>query len=253
MLAVVATAPVSRSEPMSNPISLFPLSSADSSLKMTETMIKAPAPTRACFVALASGMLFLFLPALLLGEQLQKGRIPEPKVLAFYYGWYRGAESGSWCLPGTKQRKAPHNPVLGDYISSDPKVIKQHLTWAKQAAIDAFICSWWGKDQPRSKALELMLREAERQDDGIKICVYYETVLTPRETDKLKRARGPKRVEIRRTFDIADRVVEDMQYIVDTYGRSPAYFKTDGKPVIFVYSRAVAEANGYWREIITRI
>jgi hypothetical protein len=98
-----------------------------------------------------------------------------------------------------------------------------------------------------------MLKEAERQDDGIKICVYYETVLTPGETDELKNVAWPKRAESRKTLDIANRVVKDMEYILDTYGRSPAYFKVDGEPVIFVYNRAVAEASGYWREIISRI
>ena len=58
-----------------------------------------------------------------------------------------------------------------------------------------------------------MLREAERQNDGIKMCVYYETVLTPREIEELKRTRGPKRDDIRKTFDIANRVIEDMKYI----------------------------------------
>ena len=211
------------------------------------TSIKTP------LSALAVGMLLGFVSGPLVGGQTGKGTAPEPKVLAFYYSWYRGAGSESWCLPRTRQRKAPHNPVLGDYASSDLKVIRQHLTWAKQAAIDGLICSWWGKDLPRTRAFELMLKEAEKQDDGIKICVYYETVLTPRETDELRRTAGPKRSEVRRTFGIANRVVGDMRYIVDTYGRSPAYFKVDGKPVIFIYNQAVAEANGYWKEIITGI
>jgi hypothetical protein len=54
-------------------------------------------------------------------------------VFAYYYIWF---DRASW------DRAKIDEPALGKYSSDDPKIMRQHIRWAKQAGIKGFIVSW---------------------------------------------------------------------------------------------------------------
>lgn len=108
-----------------------------------------------------------------------------PDLFAFYYPWY-GTEdfSGSWYhwideshnpdsfIDNRRDIPAAHYPMLGVYDSKNPKVIREHINIAENAGINAFICSWWGKNTFSDKALSVIKEVCERE--GFKFTIYYE-------------------------------------------------------------------------------
>lgn len=164
------------------------------------------------------------------------GKMPK-QVLAFYYGWYGNPQvSQNWSHwknvdVGRKHiDESTHYPALGPYDSHDRNVVEKHVRQAKEIGLTGFIVSWWAKGDFHDRGLPLMLDTAQKH--GLKITIYYETV-PPRDHPSVSGA------------------VEDLGYIVDTYGKHPAWLKVDGKPVIFVYGRAVGQLHlEGWREVI---
>ena len=147
------------------------------------------------------------------------------QVLAFYYGWYGNPEtSGHWVHwknvdPAKKHiDESTHFPVLGAYDSHDPKIVEQHCRQAKEAGLTGFIVSWWRQGDFHDAGMPLMLDTAQKH--GLKVTIYYETV-PPRGNPTV------------------DGAVDDLAYITQKYAGHPAWLKVDGKPVIFVYVRAV--------------
>jgi len=148
--------------------------------------------------------------------------------MAFYYPWY-GTKDG----PGgagrvvhwgridaaNKDIEASTNyPTLGAYDSHDPKVLDQHCRWAEEAGVDTFIVSWWGHGNFSDRAMDKILDSCRRR--GLSACIYYETVPRPRT---------------------AEAAAEDIVKVLNKYGRDTAYLKVNGKPVVFVYGRALQE------------
>jgi hypothetical protein len=156
-------------------------------------------------------------------------KVPK-KVLAFYYGWYGNPKvSGRWVhwheVDETNKRigNSTHYPQLGPYDSHDPKVIEQHCRWAKEAGIDGFIVSWWQPNDFHDQGLPLLLDTAQRF--GLEVTAYFETVPNNDRTKALS----------------------DVLYLLERYGKHPAWLKLDGKPVLFVYGRAIGQIglNGW--------
>ncbi len=86
----------------------------------------------------------------------------KPPVLAYFYMWFNSA---SWNHAKTDQ------PLLGPYTSTDPAIIRQQVTWARQSGVDAFIVSW--KSTPSlNLALQELVAEAHRQN--LKLVLIYE-------------------------------------------------------------------------------
>jgi len=122
-------------------------------------------------------------------------------VLAYYYIWYT---SGSWTRAKTDL------PLLGPYNSSDPRVIAQHIAWAKQAGIDGFIVSW--KHEPRlDDPLKTLVQEARRQN--FKLVLLYESL------------------DVSRNPIGAQRVAADLEWLEATYGKDPV-FDVFGVPAV---------------------
>lgn len=168
----------------------------------------------------------------------------ERKVLAFYYTWYGTPQvSGNWYHwdegghspndvneDGYPDLGATNHPSYGPYDSNDPYTIRRHLKWSEEAGIDALIATWWGQGLYHDKALEVVLREATQS--STKLSVYYEVV--------------PK--------SGMNGVVEDFRYIIEKHGRHPGFFRVDGKPVIFVYGRAMGQLNyQQWSEVLKQV
>lgn len=149
------------------------------------------------------------------------------RVLAFYYTWYGNPEhSGSWVhWDNVRPEKhdigtSTHYPALGAYDSHDPELISTHIRQAKEAGVDTFISTWWGRGNFEDRAFGSLLKHAEELD--FNVAAYWET------------APGTGQEQV-------DRAVGDLAYLAETHGKSAAYLKVDGEPVVFVYGRVLGE------------
>ena len=163
-----------------------------------------------------------------------KGSEVPKKVLTFYYGWYGRPElSGKWVHwkevdEANKTIGSSTNfPRLGAYDSHDSELVKQHCKWAKEAGGDVFIATWWRQSDFHDEGMKLLLDTANRH--GLEVTVYFEIV----REDEPKNA------------------VEDVLYLLNQYSEHPAWLKLDGKPVLFVYGRAVNQIDlTGWQQVI---
>ena len=164
-------------------------------------------------------------------------KVPR-KVLAFYYPWYGTPEfSGRWYhYSGVDFRlktiaNFTHYPSVGPFDSNDPEVVARHMQLAKRAGIDGFIVSWWGQGSFEDRAMPLILSEAAKK--GIEITVYYEMV--------------PKPV-------CPENAASDLLYILNNYGSHKAFQKLNGKPVVFIYERAIKQLKqAEWASLLTDV
>ncbi len=183
------------------------------------------------------------------------GQAAERQVLAFYYNWYGTPEfqSGRW-LHWDECRGCTHNPektieavsprdgrklVVPDtgtknhpgrlYDSTDPARIREHLNMAEWAGLDAFIVTWWGRGLFHDRALRTALDVARDSGSPVKFTIYYETI-----------PRG--------AADPVAAVVDDFRYLRQQYASHPAFFRYQGKPVFFLYGRAMNQmSEQQWR------
>ncbi len=155
----------------------------------------------------------------------------KPGLLAFYYPWYGTPYfSGQW----RHWNEAGHNPdVINSlgfrdigttdypypdvYDSNDTMRIAWQLDLARRAGIDGFIVSWWGINSFEDNALKKVLAVDGETQAPLKIALYYEIV--PGQ-------------------NIAD-TISDITYINSNYFGLKNYLKYQGKPVLFVYGRAI--------------
>jgi hypothetical protein len=106
----------------------------------------------------------------------------------------------------------------------EPNVVEQHLCWAAEANF-GLIASWWGKGDPTDTQLELLLARAEAY--GVPVTAYIEQIRSRSREDAL----------------------EQVRYLLGRYGSHPAWLKVAGRPVIFVYMRAIWDiypSNWQW-------
>jgi hypothetical protein len=83
-------------------------------------------------------------------------------LFAYYYIWFS---------PDSWRRAKLDYPLLGEYSSSNPAVVKQQIEWAKAAGIQGFIVSW--KDTPLNDSrLQLVMRIAAQEN--FKLAMIYQ-------------------------------------------------------------------------------
>jgi glycoprotein endo-alpha-1,2-mannosidase len=159
------------------------------------------------------------------------------QVLAFYYDWYGNPTvTGHWehwekvDEAAKKIGSSTHYPLLGAYDSHDPKIIDQHCRWARQAGLTGFIATWWGQGDFHDRALPLVLEGAQKH--GLAVTAYFEIV----HPDSAPTPEGALR---------------DVLYLLEKYGKHPAWLKVNGKPVLFIYGRALGQlkVDGWLRVI----
>ena len=152
-------------------------------------------------------------------------------VLAFYYPWYgvpdgpggagRAVHWGRIDAANKDIQASTNYPALGAYDSHDPKLIEKHCLWAKRAGIDALIVSWWGHNSFSDRAMDKILDGCKSH--GLTACIYYETVPRPRTSES---------------------AADDIVKVLEKYGGHQAHLKVHGRPVVFVYGRALQEVQG---------
>ena len=125
---------------------------------------------------------------------------PVP-VLAYYYVWF---DPSSW------NRAKIDYPTLGKYSSDDPRVLRQHIAWAKSAGIDGFVVSW--KHTPTNDRRLRLLMEAAR-DAHFKLAMIYQG---------LDFQRHPLPVA---------KVAADFALFRDQFANDPVFFRLGGKPL----------------------
>jgi len=174
-------------------------------------------------------------------KSIAGGGLAQRRVMAFYYPWYGTADGpggagrtvhwGGIDAENKDIAASTHYPALGAYDSHDVKVIDQHCRWAKRAGIDTLIVSWWGHNSYCDRAMDKILDVCGRH--GLKACIYYETVPGSQT---------------------AQSAANDIVKVLRKYGRHEAHLKVGGKPVVFVYGRAVQEIGlTGWLEAIELI
>jgi hypothetical protein len=135
----------------------------------------------------------------------------NPVRAAFYYPWFPEAWNQSGMNPFTH-----YHPSLGFYDGASPTVIANHIKAMQYANISMGIASWWGQGSQTDAKMPALLSTAA--GTGFKWSIYYEP---EGSTDP-----SPSQIAL------------DLAYINSHYGSDPAFYKIDGRPVIFVYAQA---------------
>lgn len=150
----------------------------------------------------------------------------EPKeaqqylVGAYYYPWY----PRNWRQGYLNARLTPPQlPALGQYDSSNLKVIEQHIAWSSQYGINFWAVSWW-PDQPQlDRVIKDSILRAKNISD-IRFCIFYETAGLGLADDR-----------INFTPDKIKKFVSDFKYLAQNYFSHPSYLKIKGRPVVIIY------------------
>jgi glycoprotein endo-alpha-1,2-mannosidase len=185
----------------------------------------------------ASGLLGAFLSV----NWTATAQVAHRQVLAFYYGWYGNpASSGAWRhwsnVDAADQRIANSTeyPAYGAYDSHDPVLVGRQAEAARAAGMTGFIVSWWGRNSFEDQGVKLLLEAGGRNQ--LTVSAYYEKVDGDDAASRIKSA------------------VTDLDYLLTQYGDDRAWLRANGKPVVFVYGRAVmALSPSDWRAVATQV
>lgn len=163
------------------------------------------------------------------------------QILAFYYGWYGNpAVSGRWVHwkdadPANERiANSAHFPAFGAYDSHDPALLDRQAAAARAAGISGFVASWWGQGSFEDQGIAPLLAAAGKR--GLSVSAYYEKIDGNDSATRIKAATA------------------DLGYLLAQYGHDKAWLRFDGKPVIFVYTRALhALSPAEWQEAVAQI
>lgn len=162
-------------------------------------------------------------------------------LICHYFNWFKTPEGrGGWhnwewkgngpkhdpekILPnGRRDICSVYYPLIGPYDSADPDVIEYHMLSAKAAKIDGFFIDWYGIPSDEEKAFPALLDQAQKL--GFKMCICFE--------DK---AMFGYYYKARSREEAVDNAIKNLNYILETHARHPAYLKIDGKPVVINFS-----------------
>ncbi|MCP8323136.1 MAG: glycoside hydrolase family 99-like domain-containing protein [Candidatus Methylarchaceae archaeon HK02M2] len=143
-------------------------------------------------------------------------------VGAFYYVWWHDGEGGrNWW----NEEVMSDIPLLGLYDSRNQSVISQHISWANQYGIDFFCVSWWGEGSWE----DVTLKDYFLNNDNIsniQFAILYESYdLLEVEEESINFDGNNKQ-----------KLVDDFEYLAETYFGHTQYLKIDEKPVVFIYN-----------------
>lgn len=153
------------------------------------------------------------------------------KIHTFYYSWYGSPEydgkyfhwnhpiiphwrdttwNNAGAFAGGDDIGANYYPELGCYSSNDPNIISEHFRLMRMARIGVCVISWWGKNSYGDKSIQKYLNAAQKY--GIKIAFHIEPF-----------------------YKSIEELREHLEYIYYQYGTHPAIFKTNNKPLYYIY------------------
>lgn len=168
------------------------------------------------------------------------------KVHTFYYSWYGNPQhegqfhhwshdilphwsDTTWenagSFPGGEDIGANYYPELGCYSSNDTGVIRQHMDMIAKAGIGVAVLSWWGKDSYEDKSVASFLDVALKY--GVKVSFHIEPF-----------------------YQNAEEFKNQLEYLSLNYGRHPALFLVNNKPLFYVYDSYKLKVNE-WKKLLT--
>lgn len=125
----------------------------------------------------------------------------EKLILANYFPWYDEnfwGQGVTWDLPTVQ------------YNSDHVSTIQRHIGWAQQAGLDGFAVHWYQAGNRTDSNFAQILANSP---GGFRSAVTFLTNILP----------GASR----------GMVVDNLRYVINTYGQHPNYLRVNGKPVIF--------------------
>lgn len=164
-------------------------------------------------------------------------------VMAFYHAWYGNTTGPSkkwfhwdhpiwdtatgetigrhdpekFIAPGFRDIGAAHYPLTGPYDCSDPELIRHQLDLAEEVGIDVFIIDWFGPPNgPVDNYTKVLIDYVEEHGRNIRFSILY---------DGYHYAKYP----------LSDSLNE-LRYLLNTYGERPSFLKVGNYSVIFVYA-----------------
>jgi hypothetical protein len=165
----------------------------------------------------------------------------QRQVLAFYYGWYGNPHvTGRWVHwrePNNGSNRISNStdtPAFGAYDSHDPAVVERQVDAASAAGITGFVASWWGEGSFEDNGMKLLLEVAARH--GLVVSAYLEKLVGENVQDRMTSA------------------ISSLNYLLVRYAGDKAWLRAAGKPVVFVYGRALhALPPPAWRQVIQQV
>ena len=127
---------------------------------------------------------------------------------AFFYPWFPESWAQQGIVPFTR-----YHPTSGLYDSSNLGVIDRQIRQMQYGHIRVGISSWQGPGTPTDRRVPALLSRAAGRD--FKWALYYES----------EGGGDPSSAKI----------VADLDYLLQRYASTPAYERSAGKPVLFVY------------------
>eukprot|EP01080_Neovahlkampfia_damariscottae_P003817 gene3817-6978_t len=193
-----------------------------------------------------------------LNDIISKFPTPKPEAQVFYYIWYENPKENKrfkhwnhqvlahWTDEVNKKYPnvgkeydaskdsigANYFPKRGLYASSSEETITDHFIDMYSNGIGTAIVSWWGTTQSDENGsngdslIPKLLKCAEFTN--MKIVFHLEPY-------KGRSALSTKK---------------DMQYIIDKYGNSPAFYRFYGKPLFYIYDSYLINEN-QWSDILS--
>jgi glycoprotein endo-alpha-1,2-mannosidase len=126
------------------------------------------------------------------------------------------------------------SPAFGAYDSHDPAVVDRQAEAARAAGITGFIASWWGRDSFEDRGMPMLLAAAGKHE--LSVSAYYETIAGDDTVSRIMAA------------------VADIDYLLTHYGSDKAWLRAGGRPVLFVYGRALHELSpADWQVVIGQV
>jgi LysM repeat protein len=125
----------------------------------------------------------------------------EKLILANYFPWYDEGfwgQGATWDLPTTQ------------YNSDHVSTIQRHIGWARQAGLDGFAVHWFQAGNRTDTNLAQVLANSP---SGFRSTVTFLTHILP----------GASRSS----------VVDNLRYLINSYGQHSAFLRINGKPVIY--------------------
>lgn len=163
---------------------------------------------------------------------------PSYQAFCFYYNWYGNTEKNGkeihWAhsvmksspsdttsgfIPGGRNIASNFFPQLLPYSSTDSATVASHMQMMNTARIGVIVLTWWNKADFGMQSIPLIMREAAKA--GIKVCFHIEPF-------------GGRNAETTR---------QNIKLIIDTYGKHPAFYKLNGKPLFFIYDSYLTKAE----------
>ncbi len=162
-------------------------------------------------------------------------------VFVHYFNWFKTPDvGGSWrnwewkgngpqhdpervLANGRRDIASVYYPLIGPYDSSRPEVFEYHMLTAIAARIDGFFIDWYGIPSEEEKGFGPLLDMAARV--GFKMCVCFE--------DK---AMFGYHYKVQTRADAVRNAISNLNYIIETHGKHPAYLRIDGRPVVINFS-----------------